>query len=112
MTNRTIFVCLIIIISAAISLVRSSTDNNGDDGRNSAAALANRHPENTGVECKDDRMKFMGILKQVFDQEENCVPCPDYSRIAKRKLVAMEEKFRQHQRRTLELMASGNLIFL
>ena len=45
---------------------------------------------NTGVECVDSQTEFLKVLKRVFDEGQNCSPCPKSDRTIQLNLTAME----------------------
>ena len=46
----------------------------------------------TEMECKDTQMDFLTLLKQVFDDGQNCAPCPKCDTTARGLLMEAEDK--------------------
>ena len=69
--------------------------------------------QRTGVKCEDDQMDFLRVLKQVFDDGQNCAPCPACDTTVKGKLHEAELKLRRKQATFQDLTAGKFLhIFL
>ena len=46
----------------------------------------------TEMECEEKQMEFLTILKQVFDDGQNCAPCPKCDTTARGLLMKAEDK--------------------
>ena len=62
----------------------------------------------TGVKCQHTQTEFLMILKQVYDDGQNCAPCPECDKTVKRKLVEAEAKL-QRKQRAFEDLTAGTL---
>ena len=57
--------------------------------------------------CEADRLTALHAVKEIFDQEQNCVPRPKYSQ----KELARTKGRLEHAERTSRVMAKGELLF-
>ena len=65
----------------------------------------------TGVECLDSQMEFLMVLKQVFNEGQNCAPPPECDRtIIQGNLTAMEQTLNRKQTAMKDLTARRSSI--
>ena len=67
-----------------------------------------QYPPNPGTQSERDHLEFLTILKQVFDQGQNCAPCQECDKTVKGRLQAAEIKLQQKQK-NCEDLAKGKL---
>ena len=63
------------------------------------------------MECKDTQMEFLTILKQVFDDGQNCAPCPKCDTTSKGMLMEAKDKLQRKQQNLNYVTARKCLTF-